>query len=200
MADYTKPDFWARKARQEGYPARSVYKLQEMDGKFGLFKQGGPVLDLGAAPGSWSLYALRKLAGRGLLVSCDLAPLSPRLGGALSGGGFVFVQGDFTAPGVRDALLARGPYRLILSDAAPATTGSASVDAQRSLDLAAAALDCALAALAPGGSLAVKVFQGGGDAPLHRALKAAFTQTRSFKPRASRPSSVETYLLGLGKR
>jgi 23S rRNA (uridine2552-2'-O)-methyltransferase len=74
------------------------------------------------------------------------------------------------------------------------------VDAQRSLDLAAAALDCALAALAPGGSLAVKVFQGGGDAPLHRALKAAFTQTRSFKPRASRPSSVETYLLGLGKR
>jgi 23S rRNA U2552 (ribose-2'-O)-methylase RlmE/FtsJ len=79
MANYEKPDFWSIKAQKEGYPARSVYKLQEMDEKFGLLKgrrEGLRALDLGAAPGSWSLYVLRKLSGAGFLAAIDLAPLS----------------------------------------------------------------------------------------------------------------------------
>ncbi|MDR2767840.1 MAG: RlmE family RNA methyltransferase [Treponema sp.] len=218
MTTYKKPDFWSLKAQKEGYPARSVYKLREMDEKFGLVKTRARVLDLGAAPGSWSLYVLRLFSARarsrgaarreekkdgaesGFLAAADLAPLSRRDdAGLFDGGNFFFIQGDFTEAPVRDALVRAGPYSLVLCDAAPVTTGNRTVDTQRSLALAEAALDYA-PRLDTGGSLVVKVFQGGETAGLLARMRGLFENARSFKPSVCRGTSFETYFIGLGKK
>jgi 23S rRNA (uridine2552-2'-O)-methyltransferase len=207
LSNYEKADHWTLRARKEGYPARSVYKLQELDARFGLLPKAASVsgagafraLDLGAAPGSWSLYVLRRLAGRGFLAACDLAPLSAVHGQDLFGGGnFFFMRADLFAPDTRSALSAKGPYSLILSDAAPATSGGRLVDAARSLDLAEAALAYAGQSLKAGGSVCVKVFQGDGTAALIRDARARFASLRAVKPAACRPSSFELYLVGTG--
>ena len=213
MADYKKPDYWQLRARKEGYPARSVYKLKEMDEKFPLIKparanpperadgQANPpprVLDLGAAPGSWSLYILRKMPGV-FLVSADLSPLSRQYdGGLFSGSNFCFVQGDITDPAVRDSLLAQGPYNLIVSDAAPATTGNRLIDTSRSLELAEAVLAYAENALVgSNGKLVFKLFQGGDTADVLKRMRTLFTTAKTYKPGACRSESFETYCLGL---
>jgi 23S rRNA (uridine2552-2'-O)-methyltransferase len=202
--NYEKPDFWALKAQKEGYPARSVYKLSELIGKFPLLPRDLSrlrALDLGAAPGSWSLFLLRKLAGRGFLAAADLAPLSRQYDrGLFDGGNFFFLQGDLAAAETRQALTGRGPYNLLISDAAPATTGSRSVDTLRSAALAEEVLSYAETALSPGGSLTVKVFQGGDTAGLLRRIRELFETGKSFKPAACRPESFETYYVGLGKK
>jgi 23S rRNA (uridine2552-2'-O)-methyltransferase len=209
VANYGKPDFWALKAQKEGYPARSVYKLRELNEKFGLFPADGSgaasppfrVLDLGAAPGSWSLYVLRTLGDRSFLAAADIVPLSRRYDkGLFDRDNFFFIQGDITTADTRDALLSRGPYRLLLSDLAPATTGSRQVDTLRSLGLAEAVLEYAGAALAQGGNMAVKVFQGGDTASLLKRIRELFRTGKSFKPQACRRESFETYYIGLDKR
>jgi 23S rRNA (uridine2552-2'-O)-methyltransferase len=182
-----------------------VYKLEELDERFGLLRPPGgggalKALDLGAAPGSWSLYLLRKLGQRCLLTAVDPAPLSRRYDkGLFDGENCRFIQGDMTAPEVREAVLDRGPFNLILSDAAPATTGNRSVDTLRSLDLAETALGYAETALASGGSFVAKVFQGGDTASLLRRIRERFRAGKSFKPQACRSDSFETYYVGLGK-
>ena len=212
MADYSKSDHWSVKAQKEGYPARSVYKLKEMDEKFSLLKnnhQSIKILDLGAAPGSWSLYVLRKcLANAGSkdtqqfsLVSVDLAPLSHLTDqGLFNSREFFFIQGDFTLGPVREEILSKGPYNLIISDAAPATTGNRSIDTLRSLDLAETALGYARAALVKGGNLLVKIFQGGEAGAFLKTMRDFFEKAKSFKPEACRRESFETYYLGLGKK
>jgi 23S rRNA (uridine2552-2'-O)-methyltransferase len=215
MADYKKPDYWQQKAHEEGYPARSVYKLKEIDEKFNFFKAVHPissrlsgqtafkVLDLGAAPGSWSLYVLRKMAAmkKGTLVSVDLSPLSREFDkGLFDSGNFFFIKGDITAAQTHETILAKGPYSAIISDAAPATTGNHTVDAARSLALAEEAANYAENALASGGSLVVKIFQGGDSAALLKRIKTLFETAKSFKPQACRGESVETYFIGFGKR
>jgi len=209
MADYKKPDYWQLKARKEGYPARSVYKFKEIDEKFGLLNKRSSVrvLDLGAAPGSWSLYVLRKMAGnkntQGFLAAADLSPLSrefdniPDNRGLFDGSNFFFVQGDITAADVRGVLLEKGPYSLIISDAAPATTGNHTVDAARSLGLVEEVISYAQSALAAGGSLVVKVFQGGDSAALLKQMRTMFETAKSFKPQSCRSESTETYFIGL---
>ena len=212
MPDYSKPDHLSLKAQKEGYPARSVYKLKEMDEKFGLLKKGRSpfrILDLGAAPGSWSLYILRQkltssrkqVSPQKMLVSVDLSPLSRQYDqGLFDEPGFFFLQGDFTKSETREAIISRGPYNLIVSDAAPATSGNRSVDTLRSLELAETALDYAEAALAIGGSFVVKVFQGGDTGNLLKRIRILFETGKSFKPKACRPESFETYYIGLEKR
>jgi len=211
MADYSKLDHFSLKAQKEGYPARSVYKLKEMDEKFGLLKHRGKApfkaLDLGAAPGSWSLYVLRKLAASGggddgkTLVAIDLAPLSRQYDrGLFDKPEFLFIQGDFTLDEVRQAILSSGPYNLVLSDAAPATTGNRSVDTLRSLALSEIVLDYAETTLAKGGNIALKVFQGGDTVALLKKMRGIFESAKSFKPQACRSESFETYYLGLGKK
>ncbi|MCL2209922.1 MAG: RlmE family RNA methyltransferase [Treponema sp.] len=205
MADYKKPDHWQLKARKEGYPARSVYKLKEIDEKFVFFKNPAcRVLDLGAAPGSWSLYVLRRTKGKCFLAAADLSPLSQELENYFSGGGskenFFFIQGDIFASDVRDEIFNKGPYLVILSDAAPATTGSRMVDAARSLQLAEEAVNYAENSLTAGGFLALKVFQGSDSAALLKRMKSLFKTVKSFKPLACRGESVETYFIGLGKK
>ena len=225
MPDYSKLDYYSLKAQKEGYPARSVYKLKEMDEKFGLIKTGRAsfrALDLGAAPGSWSLYILRKrsnpaggtaagaagsaAAGRESgagpsLLSIDLSPLSRvHDQGLFDRPDFVFLQGDFTSSEIREAVFSHRPYSLLVSDAAPATTGNRSIDTARSLELAETALDYAEAVLAKGGNFVVKVFQGGDTGSLLKQVRGLFETAKSFKPQACRSESFETYYLGLGKK
>ncbi|MDR2718940.1 MAG: RlmE family RNA methyltransferase [Treponema sp.] len=206
MADYKKPDYWQLKARKEGYPARSVYKLKEMDEKFGLLKPGRSgeslrVLDLGAAPGSWSLYVLRKMRGGVFLAAADISPLSRQYdGGLFNGDNFCFIQGDITDPAVRDSIIAHGPYHLIISDAAPATTGNRFIDTTRSLELAEAVAAYTESALKNGGNLVIKVFQGGDVSALLKHLKTLFKSAKGYKPEACRSESFETYYLALGKK
>jgi 23S rRNA (uridine2552-2'-O)-methyltransferase len=216
MANYSKPDYFAIKAQKEGYPARSVYKLKEMDEKFGLLKgnfSAFKVLDLGAAPGSWSLYILRKIAGRAgggavqapvaapSLVSVDLAPLSRQFDeGLFDKPEFFYIQGDFTQGEIREEILSHGPYNLLVSDAAPSTTGNRSIDTLRSLELAETALNYAESTLAKGGNFVVKVFQGGDTGNLLKQIRGLFKSGKSFKPQACRSESFETYYLGLEKK
>jgi len=204
MADYKKPDHWQLKARQEGYPARSVYKLKEMDEKFCLLKPNLKlpfrVLDLGAAPGSWSLYVLRKITGV-FLVASDLSPLSREFDkGLFNADNVCFIQGDITDPAVRDSILSHGACNLIISDAAPATTGNRFIDTCRSMELAESVVAYAESALTKGGNLVVKVFQGGDTSEILKRLKALFNTAKSYKPQVCRSESFETYYLGLKKK
>ncbi len=203
MPTYDKLDHWSLKAQKEGFPARSVYKLKEMDEKFGLLKglKNGRALDIGAAPGSWSLYILRRLSGAGFLAAADLSPLSRVYDkGLFDGANFFFVQGDIYEEATRDALVSRGPYRLIVSDVAPSTMGVRSVDTLRSLALVEEVVNYAERCLEPGGDLVVKIFQGGDVQDVQKRIKALFGTSRSFKPEACRSGSFETYLIGLGRK
>ncbi|MBN1243738.1 MAG: RlmE family RNA methyltransferase [Spirochaetales bacterium] len=196
MSGYEKPDHWTLKAKKEGYPARSVYKLGELQDKFALLRRGMRVLDVGAAPGSWSLWVLRFLKGSGFLAAVDLQKL------AISppDRNFFFIQGDLYDAAVRAELAARGPYDLVLSDAAPSTTGNSTVDTGRSESIVEAVLDMADEFLAPGGAVVAKLFVGGGERELLDRMKAAYTVARGFKPKTCRSESFETYLIGTGKR
>jgi len=197
MAGYDKPDFWALKARKEGYPARSVYKLEEIVAKFGLLKRGGAapaILDIGAVPGSWSLWLLKALGGQGQLTAVDIQDL----GISPAAANFSFVKGSILDEAVRARLRAAGPYSLVVSDAAPSTTGSRLVDQARSEELVEAVLGLALEVLGPGGALVMKIFQGGEEKRLIAELKKSFAQARGFKPEACRAESFETYLVAAG--
>ncbi len=196
MSSYEKPDFWAKKAREEGYPARSVYKLKEIDEKFKLFRPGIRVLDLGAAPGSWSLYALKAMKTSGFLAAVDLSEITIRP----SFGEHLILRGDLYAPEIRQAILERGPYDILISDAAPNTSGNSSVDCLRSAALVEAAIEYAREALRPGGNFVAKIFQGGNESAILSSLRAIFETARGFKPKACRTESFETYLIGLKKK
>jgi 23S rRNA (uridine2552-2'-O)-methyltransferase len=204
LSDYAKPDFWTLKALKEGYPARSVYKLREIAEKYPLFPQGTSaslrVLDLGAAPGSWSLYLLRAFKGKIDLTSCDIAPLTTEYGkDVFSGGNFTFIRGDFTGNETRNAILEKAPFDVIVSDVAPATTGNRLIDTARSEELAFTVLRYAEAALQKGGGLVVKLFQGGTTADFLREAALFFAKCHIFKPKVCRPKSFETYFIGIGK-
>lgn len=191
---YQRADYWTLKAQEEGYPARSVYKLEEIDQRFGLVRGSRTVLDLGASPGSWSAWLLRRLAGRGKVVAVDLNPLDA----TVAGEGLVFIQGDMTSAAVQGQLALFAPFDLVLSDAAPLTSGNHLVDTSRSRELFLAALAFAQRLLKAGGRFCAKVFQGGGERQLLDEMKAMFGEARAFKPKACRPSSREIYLVGLG--
>lgn len=193
---YEKPDFWSRKAFSEGYPARSVYKLQEIDEKFGMIKKNYTVLDLGSAPGSWTVFLLRQMEGGGKVVSCDLNPLSK----SVKGGNLVFVQGDLLSKEIFDRIRAEGPFDLVVCDAAPLTTGNRVVDTARSSALVKMAVWYAETMLRSGGNFAVKIFQSGDQQAFLRKMREVFGSARGFKPKACRSESFETYLIGLGKK
>jgi 23S rRNA (uridine2552-2'-O)-methyltransferase len=186
-------DYYSKLAKQRNYPARSVFKLQEMQERFSLIREGDKVLDLGSAPGSWSQFCLKHIGLKGRLVAVDLQPveiLEP------SDGRYRFIRGDILAEAVVAELQGLGPFDVILSDAAPRTSGSGLVDAQRSLEIAERVLDIAEQILNPEGYLVVKLFQGGEETRLLQRMRSVFRRARAFKPRASRGESRETYFLG----
>ncbi len=194
--NYEKPDFWSRKAFSEGYPARSVYKLKEINEKFGILKKNYRVLDLGAAPGSWTVFVLRALAGTGHITSVDLNPLSKNV----TGDNLVFIQGDLYDEDVLRRAQELGPYDVVICDAAPPTTGNRTVDTARSAGLVELAVFYARTMLKEGGNFAVKIFQGGDQQKLLQQMREIFVSARGFKPEACRSESFETYLIGLKKK
>jgi 23S rRNA (uridine2552-2'-O)-methyltransferase len=189
------PDPYRTRARAQGFVARAVYKLKEIDEKYRLFQEGQRVLDLGCSPGSWLQYLASRVGPRGLVLGVDLALPAIELAPPLS-----FMAG---AVGSLDfnAVAAVSPYfDAVVSDLAPKTTGVRAVDQQRSLELAWQAWEVAQKLLRPGGHFLVKVFAGPDTPALTAALKGAFGQTRVVKPAGSRRPSREIYLLGLNRR
>ncbi|MCX7786705.1 MAG: RlmE family RNA methyltransferase [Spirochaetes bacterium] len=188
-------DYWAQRAKREGYPARSVYKLQELEERFHILRGAKKILDVGAAPGSWTLYLLRTLHPAPRVVAVDLTPLALSQQENLT-----YIQGDITDPVLRETLIPEAPFDVILSDAAPSTTGIRTVDTARSQALVEAVLGLVPPLLRVGGSCIVKVFQGSDTRQILQHLDRMFQKTRSFKPKACRTESFELYCLGLEKR
>ncbi len=194
-SDRSRPDHYSRQARRDGYQARSVYKLQEIQHKFQLVGAQDRVLDLGAAPGSWTRYLLRVLGPRGSVVAVDLSPLDIAADERLE-----TLQLDITAEDFPDVVASRGPFSVVVSDAAPNTTGGRALDTARSAALVESIVAWLPRYLVRGGNLALKIFQGGEEQQLLRELRLQFEQARAFKPQACRSESFETYLIGLGYR
>jgi 23S rRNA (uridine2552-2'-O)-methyltransferase len=186
-------DPYVRAAAREGWRSRAAFKLVELDERFHLIRQGGLVLDLGAAPGGWTQVALRRGAAR--VVGVDLLAMEPIPGATL-------VQGDITEEAKEAEVLALlgGSPDLVLSDMAPNTTGHAATDHLRILALAELALAVAARVLAPGGAFVCKLFQGGAERAMLQRLKRDFAMVRHAKPPASRKGSRELYIVALGFR
>ncbi len=189
-------DAWVKRARQEGYRGRAVYKLEELDRRYQLLEGVRRAVDLGAAPGSWCEYLARQARGRIRIVALDLLPMEPVPG-------VDFIQGDFTSDEVLAALtrrLAGQPLDLVLSDMAPNMSGMEAVDQPRAMYLAELAVDFAAERLRPGGRLLCKLFQGEGFDELVRSVRGQYEKVMVRKPRASRPRSREVYLVATGRK
>lgn len=192
-----KPDFYALKAQKEGYPARSVYKLEEIHQKFGVLKKGGRHMDVGSSPGSWSLYTLKFLKGTGFVCGVDLT--APTL--TTFPPNAHFFQGDVFDASTEAKLATYGPYDVILSDAAPLTTGNRTVDTARSYNLCERVITLASGPLLKHqGNLVIKAFQGGDEKQLADLMRGLFTTFKALRPAAVRKESFETYFIGIGKR
>jgi 23S rRNA (uridine2552-2'-O)-methyltransferase len=191
---YKRPDRFTREAKERGFPARSVFKLEEIDRKVSLLRKGQRVLDLGAAPGSWSLYAAEKIGPSGKLLSIDLNPLAKAGPSHMT-----FRTGDALAIDSADLALF-APYDVVLSDMAPNTTGTREADQAKSFELFARALDVAGALLRPGGKFVGKIFMGPDFPEAKKRVKALFETERAIRPAGTRESSFEIFLVGLGKR
>jgi 23S rRNA (uridine2552-2'-O)-methyltransferase len=187
-------DHYTRRARKENYPARSIYKLQEIQQKFGLIRRGHRVLDLGCAPGSWLLYAARQVGPGGRVLGIDLQPPPVDLPANVT-----VTIGDVAEWSAGPAA-GQGDFDVVLSDMAPATTGNKTVDTARSQGLCETALGIARQVLRPGGAFVCKIFRGPDFDAFHQAVKSAFEQVRIFKPRSSRKASREIFVVGIRKR
>ncbi len=187
-------DQYFKKARRENYPARSVYKLKEMDKKFRLTGHGQNVLDLGAAPGSWSLYLADRVGSKGRILAVDLSEPDISFPDQVS-----FVQGDIfdVDSGAGQQIRERSPFDLVLSDMAPKTTGIRFTDQARSFNLAMEALNTAKKFLKKKGGFAVKILEGPDIAELQKEMRRTFRTVKHFKPKSSRAESREIFLVGM---
>ncbi|MCG8324249.1 MAG: RlmE family RNA methyltransferase [Thiotrichales bacterium] len=186
-----KKDPFVKQARDSHYRSRAVYKLQDIDKKHGLFKPGFSVLDLGAAPGSWSQYAAERIGAKGRILAVDILEMEPI-------NGVEIIRGDFTERPTLDACLNRlggAAVDIVISDLAPNLTGIRDADQAKSMYLAELVLDLARHRLKPGGTLLLKVFQGAGLDALRSEINESFQYVSAEKPRASRTDSREFYIL-----
>lgn len=187
---YAKPDKFTRQAKDEGYAARSVYKLQEIDQRHKLLRRGQRVVDLGCAPGSWSAYVIERV-GHGHLVGIDLTEV------AMPGG--IFLQRSILdVPAEEIFALLGGKADVVLSDMAPLTTGARDADHYAQIELATCALERAIALLVPGGSFVVKVFEGPDAKGFELAARKHFSAAKRVRPEAVRANSREWFLVATG--
>jgi 23S rRNA (uridine2552-2'-O)-methyltransferase len=189
-------DPYVQEAQRRGYRSRAAFKLIELDARDQLLRPGMAVVDLGAAPGSWSQVLRERVGGGGRLVAVDVLPMEPIPG-------VTFVQADFREDeglAAVERALAHAPVDLVVSDMAPNLSGIDPVDQARSVHLGELALDFGISHLREGGDLVVKVFQGTGLPELARAIQARFAKVYVRKPKSSRDRSRETFLVGKGFR
>ncbi len=192
-------DPFVKQANKEGYRARSVYKLTEIDDKDKILKKGMTVVELGAAPGSWTQIVRERLRAEdgkidGKIIALDLLPMEPLPG-------VIFIQGDFREQEVADQLteeLSGQKVDVVLSDMAPNLSGIAAADAAGSLLLNELTLEFAKENLKPNGSLVCKAFQGSGHSQFIQQCKLTFKKVAVRKPEASRDSSSEVYIVAKG--
>lgn len=190
---YVPRDTYARRAAEQGYLARSAFKLERIDERFGVLRPGFRVLDLGAAPGSWLQVASKSVGPRGLVVGVDLTSIS------FSAPNVVSLPADILSNDFASLILPYAPFDTVLSDAAPKTTGIRERDQAGSLALVEAAARIAGSMLRQGGTLVAKVFESEEIHGLVRAMGHDYASVRTFKPPASRDRSYETYIIAKGK-
>ena len=184
-------DRYFRQAKAEGYRARSAYKLQEINDKYRVIRSGDRVLDIGAAPGSWSQVTRELVGGNGLVVAVDLQAIQP-----LSG--VTIIKGDIREPAVRAQLEAAAGddlFNTVISDIAPSTTGVQVTDHARSIELSLFALTIALQLLRKGGNFVTKVFAGEDFDTLLALTRRYFRRATAFDPDATRKESKETFIV-----
>ncbi len=187
-------DEYVKQSQKDGYRSRAVYKLKEIDEKDHLIRPGSTIIDLGAAPGSWCEYVVRKQKGKGRLIALDILPMEPM-------DGVEIITGDFLEDAVFEQLLnTLGNDRpdLVICDMAPNMSGQQAVDIPRAMYMAELALDLSTQVLQPGGSLLVKLFQGEGFDAYIKQMREHFSRVSMRKPKASRARSKETYGLASG--
>jgi len=187
-------DPYVKMSQEDGVRSRAVYKLKEMDEKDGLLKSGLNIVDLGAAPGGWSEFAAKKIAGKGNIIATDILPMDFL-------DGVTFIQGDFREDEVLQSILNQlenNPVDLVLSDMAPNISGVDSIDQPASMYLVELALDFAEQTLNKNGRFLVKVFQGSGFEEYLKLVRSTFKQVKTRKPKASRARSREVYILAEG--
>ncbi len=187
-------DRFHQKAKREGYLARAVYKLGEIDDKHHIFDGGHRVLDLGCAPGSWLQYARQRIGDRAVLVGLDRGPLQhPPTGSRI-------LVGDVMTIDIKELLGDLPAFDIVLSDMAPDTSGIRHLDQARSEALFERALEIACAVLAPGGNFVGKLFQGPDFKKLSDQVRSLFEVGKTAKPESSRQISIEQYVIGKGFR
>ncbi len=191
---YSKPDFYTQKAKEEGYFARSVYKLKEINEKFKLIKSGQKILDLGCAPGSWSQY-VSEIINNGTIVGIDIKDCF------FSSPNFIFIKGDFEKEENKILIkkaINNKRFDGIISDMAPDTEGDESVDRFKSSELVNIAINFCLDNLKNEGFFIAKIFQGGDEKYVMKRIKNIFKEAKWFKPKSCRTNSVEIYIVASG--
>jgi 23S rRNA (uridine2552-2'-O)-methyltransferase len=194
---YNPHDRYFKKAKEEGFAARSVFKLEEIDKKHKIFKPGQIVLDLGASPGSWSQFSSQKIGSAGRVLGVDLSPVNVKLGNA------VFIQADLRDLNLEEIFKLHGfrpPFDLVLSDMAPNTTGIRMTDQARSMELCELALDVARRFLKKDGHFVCKLFHSDEFAKLRDEIKKSFAKCEAVKPDSTRKISKEIFLVGISKK
>ena len=185
-----KEEFYTILARKEGYPARSVYKLKEIDEKYKIIREGDRVLDLGCAPGSWLLYISQKIGEKGRVIGIDIGDIkiAPKPN-------ILFIKKsifDLNNPDFKEK------YRVVVSDLSPKTAGVKFLDAGKALELAKMAFEIAKSVLLPGGNFICKIFEGESSGELFKEISKYFEFTKRFRPKAVIKESKEFYIIGKG--
>jgi len=187
-------DEYVKKAQRLGLRSRAVFKIEEINKKDRLITKGMKVVDLGAAPGGWSEYAVKAVGEAGQVIACDILPMDPIAG-------VEFLEGDFREDAVLDALLTRIDGKnidVVMSDMAANMSGNESADSARSMYLVELALEMCHQVLKKDGAFVVKVFQGEGFEQFMKAARAVFKTVKTRKPESSRARSREVYLVATG--
>lgn len=187
-------DEYVKKAQKLGLRSRAVFKIEEINNKDKLIKSGMKVVDLGAAPGGWSEYAVKAVGDKGQVIACDILPMD-------SIAGVDILEGDFREESVLNALLNRIDGKnidVVMSDMAANMTGNETADSARSMYLVELALEMCNDVLKKNGAFVVKVFQGDGFEQFMKDVRAVFTVVRTRKPESSRARSREVYLVATG--
>ena len=194
---YKRKDAYYRQAKREGYRSRAAYKLTQIVRAEKVVRPGDRVIDAGAAPGGWSQVLLSLVGKSGKVAAVDILPMEP-----LPGDNFAFFQDDLSLPSLPGRILDffGGKADVVVSDAAPNTTGIAFTDQARSADLVRVVFSLARGTLAEGGAFLAKIFEGPDADAVFRELQAEFDKVRRIRPPATRKESFELYLLGKGFR